>query len=56
MTKNYLVLWEINIEADTPGEAADKAREIQLDKESAATIFEVVCPGTGEVVVVDTCL
>jgi hypothetical protein len=38
---NYLVKWEINIEANTPEEAAVKARAIQLDSQSFATVFEV---------------
>lgn len=38
---NYLVRWEIDIEADTPREAAVKALEIQRDTESIATVFHV---------------
>jgi len=38
----YLIRWEIEIIADTPGAAAHIAREIQLDPSSHATIFEVV--------------
>ncbi|HRO60530.1 MAG TPA: hypothetical protein PKZ27_03050 [Rhodocyclaceae bacterium] len=38
----YLVSWLINIDADTPEEAAAKAREIQLDPHSMATIFDVM--------------
>jgi len=39
--KTYLVQWSIDIEAETPREAAEKAREIQLDPESFATHFSV---------------
>ena len=38
---NYLVRWEISIEAETPKEAAKQAYEIQQDPQSTATIFEV---------------
>lgn len=37
----YLVTWIIDIEADTPRDAAQKALEIQRDPESIATVFEV---------------
>lgn len=39
--KTYLVVWEIELEAETPEDAARKAREIQLDPDSAATFFSV---------------
>lgn len=42
----YLVTWEIDIDADSPKEAAEKARHIQLDPESMATVFEVFADGT----------
>lgn len=38
---DYRVKWEIDIDADSPREAAEKAREIQLDPESQATVFEI---------------
>jgi hypothetical protein len=38
----YMVRWSIDIEAGSPEEAAQKAREIQLDPRSHATVFEVV--------------
>lgn len=38
---NYLVSWEIDIEADTPEEAARLAREIQRDPDSTALFFSV---------------
>jgi hypothetical protein len=37
----YLVKWEINIDADSPREAAVKALEIQRNPESTATCFTV---------------
>ena len=37
----FKVIWEIDIEADSPEQAAKIAREIQLDTESTATIFTV---------------
>lgn len=39
--RHYRVRWEIDIEADTPREAADRAREIQANSESTATVFNV---------------
>lgn len=39
--KSYKVRWEIDIEADSAREAAEKAREIQLDLESIANYFTV---------------
>ncbi len=38
---HYLVKWEIDIDAETPEEAAKKALEIHRDPESCATVFEV---------------
>lgn len=37
----YLVTWKIELEADTPGEAAFLALQTQRDPESTATVFEV---------------
>ena len=37
----YTVTWEIQIEADSHLEAAEKALEIQRDPDSIATVFEV---------------
>ena len=37
----YLVRWEINIEADSFEEAAEKALEIQRNPLSIATVFDV---------------
>ena len=37
----YHVMWEIEVEASSPEEAALLAREIQLDPNSSATVFHV---------------
>ena len=37
----YHVMWEIDIEADTPEEAARIALDIQRNPESTATVFTV---------------
>lgn len=38
---HYRVEWRIDIEANSPREAAERALEIQRDPESTATIFDV---------------
>lgn len=38
---NYTVEWKIEVEADNPLDAARQALEIQRDKNSIATCFEV---------------
>ena len=40
--KTYSVMWEIEVNADSPREAAQKALEIQRDYYSTATVFDVV--------------
>lgn len=37
----FHITWEIEIEADTPQEAVGKARRIQRDRDSIATVFDV---------------
>jgi hypothetical protein len=37
----FVVTWMIGIDADTPREAAEKARTIQLKPDSQAVVFEV---------------
>jgi hypothetical protein len=37
----YRVGWEIDIEAESPREAAEKVRQIQQDRESIAHIYHV---------------
>lgn len=48
----FRVRWEIDIEADTPEEAAMRALFIQRDRESTATHFTVI-PTVGEDIPVD---
>lgn len=38
---HYIVRWEIDLECDTPEEAAQEAAEIMRDLNSTATVFEV---------------
>jgi hypothetical protein len=37
----FRVIWEIEIEADCPKEAVQRAREVQLRPDMPATVFEV---------------
>lgn len=37
----YRVMWEIDVTADTPCEAAQRAQAIQLQVDSTATVFDV---------------
>lgn len=39
--KNFRVVWEIDIDAETPEAAAHEALEIQRDPDSVATCFYV---------------
>ncbi len=39
--KTYFVKWEIEIDADSPREAASKALEIHRNPQSIATVFGV---------------
>jgi hypothetical protein len=39
---SYFVEWSIDIDADSPREAAEKALEIQRDPSSSATVFSVI--------------
>ena len=41
MKTNYLVTWEIDMEAETPREAAQRALDIMRDPESIGTVFKV---------------
>lgn len=41
MPKEYTVTWKIDIQADSPEEAAKIARVIQLDPDSTAEYFDV---------------
>jgi hypothetical protein len=39
---SYIVVWEIDVEADSHEKAAEEALRIQRDKESTATVFKVI--------------
>lgn len=41
----YRVTWEIDIEADTPRDAAEEALTVQRNPESIATVFDVSIDG-----------
>lgn len=41
MTAPYRVTWEIDIDACSPREAAERARAVQLRERSVATVFIV---------------
>ena len=41
MNHNYIVTWRVELTAGTPREAAQQAREMQLDPENTATVFEI---------------
>ncbi len=38
---NYRVVWEIDVEADDPHDAAHQALQIMRDPDSTATVFAV---------------
>jgi hypothetical protein len=40
-TRSYLVRWEIDVEATSPLDAAEKARAYQVKKGTTATVFDV---------------
>lgn len=52
---SYRVVWEIDVETefDSPLEAAEIARAIQLDPDSSATVFTVTDSDTGEETIAD---
>ena len=39
--KHYKVIWEIDLTAESPREAAEQAYEIQRDRDSTASVFDV---------------
>ena len=41
MNREYIVTWRIEITAESPHDAARKARQIFFDPESTATFYEV---------------
>lgn len=50
--KDYIVCWAINLDAETPRKAAEKALQIQRDPASIATVF-VVYGEEGDEIIVD---
>ena len=53
MSREYRVCWDIDTVADSPEAAAEKALEIQRNKDSIATCFDVVDLSDGQVRRVD---
>jgi hypothetical protein len=51
--KRYLVTWTIDMDADSPEEAAACAFRIQRDASSIATCFDVTDSETGQIKAVD---
>ncbi len=49
---HYCISWNIDIEAETPREAAEEALKVQRDPESMATVFEVR-DKTGNITTID---
>ena len=49
----YRVVWEIDVSAGSPREAAEKAREIMMDPDSSATVFSVTKHDTGNTETID---
>ncbi len=54
MTIEYKVTWEIEVEADSPDEAARMCRKIQLDPRNIASVFMVEDTDTGVVSQIET--
>ncbi len=50
---SYHITWEIDIDADSPREAAEEAQRIQRDPTSLATVFTVQEHDTTKAVQVD---
>jgi hypothetical protein len=48
MALEFRVIWEVEIEADSPKEAAQQARAIQLTPGMSATVFDVWAHVTGK--------
>lgn len=42
MSTSYRVRWEIDIDAETPREAAEEALAIQRDHACMATVFDII--------------
>ena len=53
MAKLYHVVWEIDVYAQSPREAAKEAQAIQQGKDSMATVFDVTEEDTDKTVRID---
>jgi hypothetical protein len=51
--KGYNVFWGIDVSANSPKEAAQKALEIMQDKNSTATVFQVTQHDSSETETID---
>lgn len=51
---SYRVVWEIDVDADTPEDAALLAAEIMADPGSCGPVFEVRAESESEGVTIDT--
>lgn len=49
--QTYRVTWSIDVDAETAEDAARQASEIQLDRESIASVFDVVEPSGNHVTI-----
>jgi hypothetical protein len=53
MTKFYHVVWEIDLYAQSPRDAAKEAQAIQQDKDTVATVFDVTEEDGNKIVRID---
>ena len=53
MDKLYHVVWEIDIYARSPREAAKEAQAIQQDMDSTATVFDVTAENSRKTIRID---
>jgi hypothetical protein len=53
MAKLFHVVWEIDIYAQSPREAAKEAQAIQQDKDAMATVFDVTEEDSDKAVRID---
>ena len=53
MAKLYHVVWEIDVYAESPREAAKEAQAIQQDEDSIATVFDVTEEDSDKTVRID---
>ncbi len=53
MAKRYHVVWEIDIYAHSPREAAKQAQAMQQDEDTTATVFDVTEEGSDKTVRID---